>query len=112
MSARAVPPRTLWWLLAGFGVWCSALVFLYALHAIGCAFGWPAGALRLVLSLVLLVHAGVILWMWRDQTSGNRDPALGSTRTFLRTVTIWTLIAALATIVLTLGPALALSTCV
>jgi hypothetical protein len=111
MIGRTAPPRQLWWLLAGFGVWCSALVFLYALHAIGCAFGWPAGALRLVLSLVLLAHLGVIAWMWRDQAAANRDPGFGSTGAFLRTVTIWTLIAALATIVLTLGPALALSAC-
>ena len=112
MSARVVPPRRLWWLLAGFGVWCSALVFLYAMHAIGCAFAWPAGPLRLVLGLVLLVHLGVICWMWRDQAASREEPGTGPTGAFLRTLVIWSLIAALATIVLTLGPALALVTCV
>lgn len=72
MSARPVPPRRLWWLLAGFGVWCSALVFLYAVHAVGCAFAWPAGTLRVTLVLVLLVHVAVIGWMWRDQESPDR----------------------------------------
>ena len=38
MTRRAVPSCRLWWLAAGFGIWCSALVVLYALHAIGCAF--------------------------------------------------------------------------
>ena len=111
MSARAVPPRRLWWLLAGFCVWCSALVFLYALHAVGCAFAWPAAPLRLGLALVVLAHLGVIGWMWRDQTARRADPGPGPTGAFLRTVVIWTLLAALATIVLTLGPTLALTTC-
>ena len=53
---RPVPPRHLWWLAAGFAVWCSALVALYALHAIGCAFAWSAGWLRLGLAVVLLAH--------------------------------------------------------
>ena len=112
MSAPVVPPRRLWWLLAGFGVWCSALVFLYALHAIGCAFAWPAGPLRVALALVLLAHLGVITWMWRDQAAGRADPGPGPTGAFLRTVVIWSLLAALATIVFTLGPTLALMTCV
>jgi hypothetical protein len=112
VSARPVPPRRLWWLLAGFGVWCSALVFLYAVHAIGCAFVWPAGTLRLALVLVLLVHLAVIGWMWRDQGVARPDPGVGLTGTFLRTVVAWTLIAALVTTILTLGPALTLATCV
>jgi hypothetical protein len=112
VTARPVPPRRLWWLLAGFGVWCSALVFLYAVHAIGCAFAWPAGALRLTLALVLLAHLIVIGWMWRDRWANSRDPDFGPTATFLHIVIAWTLIAALVTTVLTLGPALALATCV
>jgi hypothetical protein len=112
VSARPVPPRHLWWLLAGFGVWCSALVILYAVHAIGCAFAWPAGALRLALAAVLLVHLIAIGWMWRDHWAASADPSLDSTGAFLHTVIVWTLIAALVTIVLTLGPTLALATCV
>jgi hypothetical protein len=112
VSARPVPPNRLWWLVAGFGVWCSALVVLYAVHAIGCAFAWPAVALRLILALLLLGHLVVIVWMWRDQVASSADPGFGPTGTFLRTVAIWSLIAALVTIVLTLGPALALVTCV
>jgi hypothetical protein len=112
MSERTVPPRRLWWLLAGFGVWCSALVFLYALHAVGCAFAWSTSALQLSLALVLLVHLGAIVWMWRDRARGGAASVYGPTSAFLHTVTIWTLIAALATVVLTLGPMIALRSCV
>ena len=112
MSTRPVPPRRLWWLVAGFGVWCSALVFLYAVHAIGCAFAWPAGALRLALAIVLLLHLIAIGLMWRDRRAASSDPGFEPTGTFLHTVTVWTLIAAGITTVLTLGPALALATCV
>ena len=84
MTAPTVPPRRLWWLLAGFGVWCSALVFLYAVHAIGCAFAWPVGALRLALALVLLAHLIVIGWMWRDRWAASRDPDFGPTSTLDR----------------------------
>jgi hypothetical protein len=111
VTAHGVPLRRLWWLLAGFGVWCSALVFLYALHAIGCAFAWSAGPLRLVLGLILLAHFGAIGWMWRNQTSSRAGQDFGETGAFLHTVVVWTLIAALATILLTLGPTLFLTTC-
>ena len=112
MSARPVSPSRLWWLVAGFGVWSSALVVLYALHAIGCAFAWSAGPLRLGLGLVLLGHLVVIGWMWRDLAAASPDPAFGRTGTFLHTVVVWTLIAAFVVTVLTLGPALLFTKCV
>ena len=112
MSARCVPTRRLWWLVAGFGVWCSALVSLYAVHAIGCTFAWPGGALRLALGLVLLAHLIVLGWMWRDQRAAARLSDRGPTGVFLQTVVVWTLIAALIATLLTLGPTLALTTCV
>ena len=112
MSDRPVSPRQLWWLVAGFGVWCSALVALYALHGIGCAFAWSAGSLRLGLAVVLLAHLIVIGWMWRDRWAAGRDSDFGPTGTFLHIVIAWTLIAALVTTGLTLGPALVLATCV
>lgn len=112
MTAHAIPPRRLWWLAAGFGVWCSALVILYALHAIGCAFAWPTGPLRLVLVLVLLAHLIVIGWMWRAMARTGPDPASGEHGTFLQTVIVWTLMVAFVATVLTLGPPLLVSVCV
>jgi hypothetical protein len=112
MSARPVPPWHLWWLAAGFGIWCSAIVVLYALHAIGCAFAWSAGSLRLGLAVVLLAHLIVIGWMWRDLARADPDPVFGQTGTFLHTAVVWTVIAAFVTAVLTLGPSLLLTICV
>jgi hypothetical protein len=111
VSPRPVPPRRLWWLVAGFGVWCSALVVAYALHAVGCAFGWSAGLLRLILALAIVAHLIVLGWMWRDRAAERSKPGFGPTSTFLQTVEIWTLIAAVVATVLLLGLALALTTC-
>ena len=112
MSERAIPARRLWWLAAGFAVWCSALVVLYALHAIGCAFAWSSGSLRLGLAMVLFAHLIVIGWMWRDITRAGTDPDFGPTDSFLHGAVIWTLIAALVATAITLGPPLLLATCI
>jgi hypothetical protein len=111
VSPRPVPPRRLWWLVAGFGVWCSALVVAYALHAIGCAFGWSAGSLRLVLALAIVAHLIVLGWMWRDRAIDRSEPGFGPTGTFLQTVALWTLIAAVVATVPMLGLTIALATC-
>jgi hypothetical protein len=112
VTASPVPARRLWLLTAGYGAWCSALVFIYALHALGCAFTWPAGALRLAIGVALLVHLGAIAWLWREYANASPDPAGGPTGSFLHWVVLWTLITAFVTTVLTLGPALLLATCV
>lgn len=112
MSPNVVPPRRLWWLLAGFSVWCSALVVIYTLHAIGCAFGWPAGSIRLALAVVIVAHVAAIGWLWRGLANASPTANSGDTAAFVRTVGIWSLIAALATVVLTLGPVILLKTCV
>jgi hypothetical protein len=112
VSTRPVPPGQLWWLVAGFAVCCSALVVFYAVHAIGCAFAWSAGPLRLGLAVVLLAHLIVIGWMWRELAAASPDRGFGQTDTFLHTMVIWTVIAALVATVLTLGPSLLLTICV
>ena len=112
MSPSAVPPRRLWWLLAGFGVWCSALVVIYAIHAVGCAFGWPDSPLRIALAVVIVAHVIAIGWLWRDLATSDAATAYGETGAFVRTIGIWSLIAALATVLLTLAPVILLRTCV
>jgi len=111
LPARPIPPARLWWLLAGFGVWCLALVALYALHAIGCAFTWPTGTLRIGLVLVLVASLGVLAWMWR-LAKPAADPDLGTPGAFLQVVVLWTVITAFVATVLTLGPPLLLTACV
>ena len=112
MSAGSLPPERLWWLAAGFAVWASALVLLYALHALGCAFGLADGLLRLGLVGLLLAHLIVIGWMWHDWARGGRDPDRDKTGAFLRGAAVWTLIAAFIATVLTLGPPLLLKLCI
>lgn len=113
MSSGAVPPRRLWWLLAGFGIWCSALVIIYALHAVGCAFGWSTGPLRLALAIVVFAHVAMISWLWRGLANpGSAAADTSEASAFIRTVSIWSLIAALATVVFTLVPVLLLKVCV
>lgn len=113
MSPDTVPPQRLWWLLAGFGIWCSALVMIYALHAVGCAFGWSTGPLRLALAIVVIAHALLIGCLWRG-LGGIGTATAGSSETgaFVRTVALWSAIAALVTVVLTLGPVVFLRTCI
>ena len=112
LNTRPVPPRQLWLLALGYGVWCIALVVIYALHALGCAFGWPTGALRLGLGVALLASLAVIGWLWRDYAKTSPDSAFGESGSFLHWVVLWTLITAFVTTVLTLGPTLLLATCV
>ena len=112
MNGRPLSPRRLWWLAAGFALWCVALAVLYALHAIGCAFGWPAGPLRVSLAVVLLLHVLAIGWLWRYRAATSHDSGPERIARFLQTVVIWTLIGALIATLITFGPALLLTTCV
>ncbi len=113
MTARTdpVPPGYLWWLAAGFLVWCSALVVVYAFHTIGCTFAWSAGPLRLGLALVLLAHLAVIGWMWRHLGSADPSRDFGQTGAFLRMAALWATIAAFATTIFTLGATTLLTVC-
>lgn len=111
MSELPVPPRRLWWLGAGFAIWCSALVVLYALHAIGCRFGWATGALRLALAVLLLAHLVAIGGLWRHFVSARTSRTGDYGDAFLHTVIAWTLIAALVATVITFAPPLVLMTC-
>jgi hypothetical protein len=111
VNARPLPPRRLWWLLAGFAVWCSAIAALYGLHAIGCAFGWSAGQLRLGLSAALLAHVVPIGLMWLYLARADSNAAFGGTASFLHLVSLWTVIAAFVAALFTFGPPLLLTTC-
>ena len=111
MSARRVPPQHPWKLTAGFSVWCSALVMLYAFHAVGCAFVGPAPLLRLGLAAVLLAHLIVIGWIWHSLAGAGPDQALDPTGSFLHRIAVWTAVAAFITTGLTLGPPLLLPMC-
>ena len=112
MSPVTAQPRRAQWLAAGFVVWCIALVVLYALHAIGCSFGWSAGTLRWSLVLVFGAHLAVIGWMWKKFSRAAPNGEAGETSRFLHVTIVWATIAAFASTVLALGPPLLLSTCI
>jgi len=110
MNLRAVPPGRVWLLALGFGLWCSALVVLYALHAIGCVFAWPTDILRWTLALVVLTHLAAIGLPWYRFARTPADPT--ETGSFLQWTVVWTLGTAFVALVLTLGPTFFVSTCV
>jgi hypothetical protein len=107
-----VPPRRLWWLGAAFVSWCSALVVLYGVHAIGCAFGWSAFVLRASLVAMFAVHLVAIGWMWmkfaRARPSGPPD----GTAAFVHDAIVWSTMAAFASMLLALAPSLLLKACI
>lgn len=111
-STRAFPPRRLWWLAGGFGVWCSALIVLYALHGIGCAYGWPTSTLRITLVVVFFTHLVVVAWMCHNFAKATPDPSFDPTGQFLHTAIVWTAIAAAVATLLTFGPPMFLDTCI
>lgn len=90
-----------WRPLAGFGVWASALIWLYAANGIGCAFGWEA-AQRPMLVAVVIAHV-LALALLAARIRGTD---------LLGHVGICCVWAAMAATVLTFTPALALSVCV
>ena len=106
-----VQPRKIWWLGAGFFVWCSAIAVLYALHAIGCVFDWPTTLLRWSLVLVFALHLAATAWLWYRFAKAGPDPRGGPTSQFLHQAIVWSSIAALAATVLTFTPLLLLSLC-
>ncbi|MFG1370669.1 hypothetical protein V5F32_00670 [Xanthobacter oligotrophicus] len=110
-GARRIPSRQLPWLAPGFCIWFSALVFVYVLHSMGCAFGWSAATIRLSLSLALIVHLALIGVLWRLQARRGSNPAFGRAGTFLHWIIVGTLVSALVKIVFTLGPILFLTAC-
>ncbi len=112
MNRRIVPPSRLWLLALGYGIWCSALVLLYGLHALGCAFAWPQAVLRGVLALVFVAHLAALGILWRRHARRSIDAAAGATDSFFHAVAMWTLATAFVATVLTLAPSLMLAACV
>jgi len=58
---RAPPASALLLLAAGFGIWATAFVVLYAALSVGCAFGWDGREAALGLSLQRAMLLGLLL---------------------------------------------------
>lgn len=109
-----VPPRRLLLLVSGFILWACALLTLYGVHALGCAFDWPSAVHRGLLSSLLASYMAVLArlsarrWRrWRLQ----RDVGVPNA-TFIEYLALILTIAALVATLLTLAPSFTLSLCV
>lgn len=80
-------------LLSGFAIWALAFVALYALQALGCAWGWPEGAHRTALvSMWLTTIGGLAMLLLAQRKRATPEGALR------RSGTIITLAAIAATV--------------
>jgi hypothetical protein len=113
MSER-LRPRLLLHLIVAFTAWSVMFAGIYALQALGCAYGWNAftiGPLTLhrillVLSyLVALALVGaIVLWQWRIKSASG-------TRGFLGSAGLLASLAALGATALVFLPVVAVSAC-
>lgn len=104
-------------LIAGFVIWSSAFVALYAALSVGCSFGWdstpfgPVSALRALLIALWLAHLaalGALWWLCRRQVAraGDKEPDA-----FLSIAAVNAGIAGLVVTVINYAPILGLTIC-
>lgn len=113
METTPVPPRHMLVIVVGFALWSVAFVALYAVNAIGCAFGWPTIVQRwVVIGLALLCSGaalGVAAWSighWRRAARADRPaPSLAKIGALASS-------AALAATVFVSAPSLFVSMCI
>ena len=110
-DAERVPPSRLWLLALGYGIWCSALVLLYACTR-WAVLSRGRGRRCAPCAVVLLVHLVALGWLWRDIARAGADFGSGPTGALLHWAVVATLITALVATVITLGPPLLLTACI
>ncbi len=98
-------------MIAGFLLWTSAFVALYAVFSLACIYDWPAPRLFVVgVWLVhLIAHGALVAWTlrwWRARPADPADP-----RPFLRLAAVTIAIAALGATVWTGLPAVLSFSC-
>lgn len=96
--------RALWLLIGGFTVWSVAFVLLYALQALGCAYGWSQHRLILIAAFVLSLVP--LAWLALRTPYEKDEPA-----TTLSVAALWANRAALAAGVLVFLPVTFATTC-
>lgn len=92
-------------LVAGFTVWSLAFVLLYALQALGCAYGWSAHRAILVAAFILSNLPLAWLAFRPPQPRTNTDPSL-------QRAALWANRAALASGILVFLPVTFVSACI
>ncbi|ALN74312.1 hypothetical protein [Aureimonas sp. AU20] len=104
-------------LLAGFVIWSSAFIALYAGLSVGCAFGWdqarfgPVSLLRALLVGIWLLHLLMLGALWllcrrRARQSGEAEPDR-----FLAAAALTASIAAVVVTLVNYAPILNLTIC-
>ena len=96
--------RALVLLVAGFTAWSVGFVTLYALQALGCAYGWPQH--RLILIVAYGVSLLPLVWLALLKPSEAGEPA-----NMLSVAALWANRAALAAGVLVCLPVVFVSAC-
>ncbi len=108
---RFHPAETLG-LVAGFAIWCSAFVSIYAAHGWACGSGLQVdrGAVRVILAVLfglhLAAHAVMCVWLFRRMNTGEPPQA-----SFLKLASFVLAIAAGGATVWTSSPVLFLEIC-
>jgi len=91
-------------LVSGFVVWSLGFVLLYALQALGCAYGWSQHRLWLISALVAVLVP--LAWLaWRPLRTGPEASSLA-------TAALWANRAALGAAILVFLPVTFASTCI
>jgi 4-hydroxybenzoate polyprenyltransferase len=99
MKERVHP---LFYMVAGFGIWGSAFVLLYATASLGCELGWnqthvgPVSLTRAILIGLWLVHMAALIWLYRHCAHAQDN---GSTGRFMRHAALYLTLAAIASTV-------------
>lgn len=101
--------RTLWPLLASYGIWAVAFVVIYAVQALGCAWAWPPIEHRVALLAIylgtLIILALLLIKQVRDARHQEPIPRL-------QRATIIATASAIAASAITFAPTLFASACI
>lgn len=122
MKGSPVPARRMIWLVLGHAAWAGGFVALYAALSIGCEYGWHqielAGGVTvqrvmlIVLFLATLAATSFIaLLTWRRWSQARARGSGVAPAPFLEWAAFVSSLTAIAAAIVSLGPALVLTSC-
>jgi hypothetical protein len=122
MKGSPVPARRMIWLVLGHVAWAGGFVALYAAMSIGCEYGWHlielAGGVTvqrvmlIVLFLATLAATSFIAFLtWRRWSQARARGSGVAPAPFLEWAAFVSSLTAIAAAIVSLGPALVLTSC-